>query len=88
MKKITTAKRFETYTLTVAGRTLTVRPFINNDRQYFHIYENGRLLFTLTLNSEDAWVKAESANTSTQQQESDDDFASHVGFAIEKFDIN
>jgi len=88
MKKITTAKRFETYTLSVSGRTLTVRPFINNDRQYFHIYENGRLIFTLTVNEENEWVKTGSEISSTQQEESDDDFASHVGFAIEKFDIN
>ena len=88
MKKITTAKRFETYTLSVSGRTLAVRPFINNDRQYFHIYENGRLLFTLTVNEENEWVKTGSEISSTQQAESDDAFASPVGFAIEKFDIN
>jgi len=88
MKKITTAKRFETYTLNVSERTITVRPFIESDQQYFHIYENGHLLFTLTLTDDDAWAIAGSATTSTQQEKSDDDFASHVGFAIEKFNIN
>lgn len=88
MKKISTAKRFETYALHVNGRVLTVRPFINNDRQYFHIYENGHLLFTLTLTDDDTWATAESVTASTQQEKSDDDFANHVGFAIEKFNIN